>query len=106
MLNFIFYPVSFILWVWHEVFGFLLGPDNGVAWALSVMFLVFTLRAILYKPFVHQYIALSQDLASYLRHKIGVPPSRVTPPTVISLFESRTYSVIILVIMDDIRYYV
>ena len=31
----------------------------------------------LYKPFVHQYIALSQDLASYLRHKIGVPPSRI-----------------------------
>ena len=54
MLNFIYYPVSFILWVWHEVFGFLLGPDNGIAWALSVMFLVFTLRAILYKPFVHQ----------------------------------------------------
>jgi YidC/Oxa1 family membrane protein insertase len=54
VLNFIYYPVSFILWVWHEVFGFLLGPDNGVAWALSVMFLVFTLRAILYKPFVSQ----------------------------------------------------
>jgi sugar transferase (PEP-CTERM/EpsH1 system associated) len=31
----------------------------------------------LYKPFVHQYIALSHDLASYLRHKIGVPPSRI-----------------------------
>jgi YidC/Oxa1 family membrane protein insertase len=54
VLNFIYYPVSFILWVWHKVFGFLLGPDNGIAWALSVMFLVFTLRAILYKPFVHQ----------------------------------------------------
>jgi YidC/Oxa1 family membrane protein insertase len=54
VLNFIYYPVSFILWVWHEVFGFLLGPDNGIAWALSVTFLVFTLRAILYKPFVHQ----------------------------------------------------
>lgn len=31
----------------------------------------------LYRPFVHQYIAVSQDLASYLRDKIGVPPSRV-----------------------------
>jgi sugar transferase (PEP-CTERM/EpsH1 system associated) len=31
----------------------------------------------LYKPFVHQYIALSQDLASYLRHKIRVPTSRI-----------------------------
>ncbi|WP_300012768.1 membrane protein insertase YidC [Pseudonocardia sp.] len=54
MLNFIYYPVSFILWAWHKVFGFLLGPDNGIAWALSVLFLVFTLRAILYKPFVSQ----------------------------------------------------
>src|SRR5712691_8963141 len=31
----------------------------------------------LYRPFVHQYIALSQDLASYLQHKIGVSPSRI-----------------------------
>jgi len=31
----------------------------------------------LYKPLVHQYIALSQDLASYLRDRIGVPPARV-----------------------------
>jgi len=31
----------------------------------------------LHKPFVHQYIALSQDLASYLRHKIGVSPSNI-----------------------------
>jgi sugar transferase (PEP-CTERM/EpsH1 system associated) len=31
----------------------------------------------LYKPFVHQYIALSQDLASYLQHKIRVPSSRI-----------------------------
>ena len=54
MLNIIYYPVSAILWVWHKVFGFFLGADNGIAWALSVMFLVFTLRAILYKPFVKQ----------------------------------------------------
>lgn len=54
MLNFIYYPVSFILWVWHKVFGAVLGADNGIAWALSVLFLVFTLRAILYKPFVSQ----------------------------------------------------
>ncbi len=54
MLDFIYYPVSWILWVWHRVFGFLLGDDNGFAWALSVVFLVFTLRLILYKPFVKQ----------------------------------------------------
>lgn len=54
MLNFIYYPVSFILWAWHKVFGAVMGADNGIAWALSVVFLVFTLRAILYKPFVSQ----------------------------------------------------
>jgi sugar transferase (PEP-CTERM/EpsH1 system associated) len=31
----------------------------------------------LYKPFVHQYIAVSQDLGSYLQQKIGVPHSRI-----------------------------
>lgn len=54
MLDFIYIPVSWILWVWHKVFGALLGADNGFAWALSVVFLVFTLRLILYKPFVKQ----------------------------------------------------
>ena len=56
MLNFIYYPVSAILWVWHKVFGAIpfLGPDSGITWALSVVFLVFTLRAVLYKPFVKQ----------------------------------------------------
>lgn len=54
MLNFIYYPVSAILWFWHQAFGYLLGPGNGFAWALAVVFLVFTLRAVLFKPFVSQ----------------------------------------------------
>lgn len=53
-LDVIYYPVSAIMWVWYKAFAFLLGPSNFFAWALSVMFLVFTLRAILYKPFVRQ----------------------------------------------------
>lgn len=53
-LDIIYYPVSAIMWVWYKAFAFLLGPSNFFAWALSVMFLVFTLRAILYKPFVKQ----------------------------------------------------
>jgi YidC/Oxa1 family membrane protein insertase len=54
VLNFIYYPVSAILWFWHKAFGYLLGPGNGFGWALAVMFLVFTLRALLFKPFVSQ----------------------------------------------------
>lgn len=53
-LDIIYYPVSAIMWLWYKLFAFVLGPDNFFAWALSVMFLVFTLRAILYKPFVRQ----------------------------------------------------
>ncbi len=54
MLNFIYYPVSFILWCWHWVFGHLLGPTNAIGWALSIVFLVFTLRMVLLKPAIHQ----------------------------------------------------
>ncbi len=46
-LDIIYYPVSAIMWVWYKAFAFVLGPSNFFAWALSVMFLVFTLRAIL-----------------------------------------------------------
>ena len=53
-LDFIYWPVSAIMWGWYKAFGFVFGPSNFFAWALSVMFLVFTLRAILYKPFVRQ----------------------------------------------------
>ncbi len=53
-LDIIYYPVSAIMWVWYKAFGLILGPSSFFAWALSVMFLVFTLRALLYKPFVRQ----------------------------------------------------
>lgn len=54
MLDFIYWPVSFVMWCWHKVFGFLLGDQNAVAWALSIVFLVFTLRSLLLKPTLHQ----------------------------------------------------
>ncbi len=53
-LDIIYYPVSGIMWLWYKLFALLLGPTNFFAWALSVVFLVFSLRALLYKPFVRQ----------------------------------------------------
>jgi YidC/Oxa1 family membrane protein insertase len=53
-LDYFYYPVSAIMWLWYKAFAFLLGPSSFFAWTLSVMFLVFTLRAILYHPFVRQ----------------------------------------------------
>ncbi|MFM1721872.1 MULTISPECIES: membrane protein insertase YidC [Rhodococcus] len=54
MLDFIYYPVSAILWFWHTVFGAVLGPDNGFAWGLAVVFLVFSLRLLLLWPAIRQ----------------------------------------------------
>ncbi|MET0865620.1 MAG: membrane protein insertase YidC [Nakamurella sp.] len=53
-LDYIYYPVSGIMWVWHKVFGSFLGPNTALTWVLSVVFLIFTLRAILFKPFMKQ----------------------------------------------------
>ncbi len=53
-LDYLYYPVSGIMWVWHMVFGSVLGKDNVWAWVLSVVFLIFTLRALLFKPFMKQ----------------------------------------------------
>jgi YidC/Oxa1 family membrane protein insertase len=71
VLDFIYYPVSAILWFWHKVFGAIpfLGPAHGVTWALAVMFLVFTLRALLFKPFVSQVRSMRkmQEFAPQIR---------------------------------------
>ena len=71
MLNFIYYPVSAILWFWHKVFGEVpfLGPNHGLTWALAVVFLVFTLRALLFRPFVSQVRSMRkmQEFAPEIR---------------------------------------
>lgn len=54
MLDVIYYPVSGILWFWHKAFGAVLGPDSGFAWALAVVFLVFTVRVLLLWPAINQ----------------------------------------------------
>ena len=55
-LDYFYYPVSAIMWLWYKAFSAVpgLGPASFFTWTLSVMFLVFTLRAILYNPFVRQ----------------------------------------------------
>lgn len=54
MLDFVYYPVSAVLWFWHRVFGAVWGPDSGPAWAVAVIFLVFTVRAVLLWPAIRQ----------------------------------------------------
>ncbi|MFD7844547.1 membrane protein insertase YidC [Nocardia sp. NPDC059764] len=62
MLDFIYYPVSAVLWLWHTAFASVLGATSGLAWVLAIVFLVLTLRALLIKPFVAQ-LRFSRKLA-------------------------------------------
>jgi YidC/Oxa1 family membrane protein insertase len=83
VLNFVYYPVSAIMWFWHKVFGYVFGEASGVAWALAVVFLVFSLRALLYKPFVHQVRSMRkmQEFApemQKLRAKYGNDKQKLT----------------------------
>ena len=58
----VYYPISGILWFWHKIFAFLGGllpwvnnaDSNGIIWALSVIFLVVTLRIMLFWPAAKQ----------------------------------------------------
>jgi YidC/Oxa1 family membrane protein insertase len=54
MLDPLYFAVSGVMWCWHQLFGLVLGPASGAAWALSVVFLVLTLRALLIRPFLAQ----------------------------------------------------
>ncbi len=69
MLNFIYYPVSFILWCWHKVFGFVFGEASAISWILGIIFLTFTVRGIMFKPFVNQVRSMKkmQDFAPEMK---------------------------------------
>ena len=69
MLDFIYYPVSFILWCWHKVFGFVFGEATAISWILGIIFLTFTVRGIMFKPFVNQVRSMKkmQDFAPEMK---------------------------------------
>lgn len=54
MLNFIYWPISAILWFWHKVESFVLDPGSGLSWVLAIVLLTFTIRALLVKPMLNQ----------------------------------------------------
>jgi YidC/Oxa1 family membrane protein insertase len=74
------------MWVWHTLFALVLGPSSGLAWAMSVVFLVLTLRALMIRPFLAQMRsaramrALSPQLAE-LRKRVGDDRRRLAEET-------------------------
>ncbi|GAB3494665.1 membrane protein insertase YidC [Amycolatopsis cihanbeyliensis] len=69
MFDALLYPVSAVLWFWHTVFGSLLSPDSGFAWVLAIVFLVFTIRALLIRPALGQLRAAqrTRELAPHIQ---------------------------------------
>lgn len=86
MFDFLLYPVSAMLWFWHTIFAGPLGPASGLAWALAVVFLVFTVRALLVRPVLVQLRTarrtreLTPRLAQ-LRKRYSKDPRRLTAET-------------------------
>lgn len=53
-LNFVYWPISAILWFWYKALGLVLNPDSGVTWLLAIVLLTFTIKALLVKPTMSQ----------------------------------------------------
>jgi YidC/Oxa1 family membrane protein insertase len=54
LLDWLYTAIAWVMKTWHTVFSTFLDPAEGITWALSIMFLVFTVRLILFPLFVKQ----------------------------------------------------
>lgn len=54
MFNFVYWPISAILWFWHKVVSFVFDPGSGISWVLAIILLTFTIRLLLVRPTVNQ----------------------------------------------------
>ncbi|MGY1731469.1 membrane protein insertase YidC [Geodermatophilus sp. SYSU D01045] len=54
MLDWLYTAIAFVMKTWHSVFSTFLDPAAGLTWALSIVFLVVTVRLILFPLFVKQ----------------------------------------------------
>ena len=54
MLDWLYTAISFVMKQWHTLFSTFLDPSWGITWALSIIFLVVTVRLLLFPLFVKQ----------------------------------------------------
>ncbi len=85
MLDFVYYPVSAVLWLWHTGFATLFGTA-GLSWTLAIVMLVVTLRLALYRPFLAQVrfsrtMAVLQPEIRRLRDECGDDRERLAAET-------------------------
>lgn len=53
-LNWIYSAISWILLKWHQLWGAVFGDRSDISWVLAIVFLVLTVRAVLFPVFVKQ----------------------------------------------------
>jgi YidC/Oxa1 family membrane protein insertase len=54
LLDWLYTAISWVMKQWHSLFSTFLDPAAGITWALSIMFLVVTVRLLLFPLFVKQ----------------------------------------------------
>ncbi|MBV7294341.1 membrane protein insertase YidC [Corynebacterium sp. TAE3-ERU12] len=58
MLNFVYWPISAIMWFWHQAVSLVLEPSSGLSWVFAIVLLVVTIRLILFKPMMNSQRAM------------------------------------------------
>ena len=53
-LNWFYIAIAWVMKQWHSLFSTFLDPAAGITWALSIVFLVVTIRVLLFRLFVKQ----------------------------------------------------
>ena len=54
MLDWLYTAIAWVMKSWHSLFSNFLDPAGGLSWALSIVFLVITIRVLLFRLFVKQ----------------------------------------------------
>ena len=54
MLDWLYTAIAWVMKSWHSLFSHVLDPAGGLSWALSIVFLVVTIRVLLFRLFVKQ----------------------------------------------------
>ena len=54
MLDYLYTAIAWVMKQWHALFSTFLPAESGITWALSIVFLVVTIRVLLFRLFVKQ----------------------------------------------------
>ena len=91
----LYFLVSAIMLGWHQIWGAIFGPASGASWALSIIGLTVTIRALMIPLFVKQIkssrnMQLLQPRVKELQKKYGHDRERLAQETMTLYRETKT----------------